>query len=79
MPTIVIYDRQTGNKHEMEVKGTHTIDSIKSVLARELGYSQGEINLYLDKAPISNGSQTVRALGLLDGDQVELITGDIGA
>ena len=52
MPTIVIFDKQTGNKHEMEVKGTHTIDSVKAVLARELGYSQGEINLYLDKAPL---------------------------
>lgn len=79
MPTIIIFDKQTGNKHEMEVKSTHTIDSIKAVLARELGYSQGEINLYLDKAPLSDGSQTVRALGLKDGTHIELITGDIGA
>ena len=79
MPTIVIFDKQTGNRHEMEVKGTHTIDSVKAVLARELGYSQGEINLYLDKAPLSDGRQTFRALGLKDGTHLELITGDIGA
>ncbi|MGC1120519.1 MAG: ubiquitin-like protein [Candidatus Methanofastidiosia archaeon] len=79
MPTIMIYDKQTGSKHEMEVKPTHTIDSIKSVLSRELGYSKGEINLYLEKTPISDGSRTIHALGLQDGDSLELITGDIGA
>ena len=79
MPTVTIYDRQTGNKHDMEVKGTHTIDSIKAVLARELGYRQGDVNLYLNKAVLSDGRQTVHALGLQDGEQLELVAGDIGA
>lgn len=77
--TIIIHDKQTGNKHEMEVKNSHTIDSIKSVLARELGYNKGEMNIYYNKNLISDGRQTIQSLGLQDNASLELVTGDIGA